>query len=514
MAVGIGGRRLVRRRPRTSAAVAVLLVITVVVGMAAGVLPGPRRFVRSFGVRVGYWRTGLAIARERPLLGAGPGCWPEWYAMYKQPEFEETQAAHSAYVQTLAETGAAGLLAWVMFLAAVVRAARRRGPEAEQRDPPPEADGMRGVLAMAAPVVVAVILLGDYVLMGTFVPPPYVPDWLEAAPWLPTLLVCAVWAAAFLALFGARGGVGARVPAWALWGGVAGFLFHSAGEFTLRVPALGTAAAVLCTLLLARPECRGVRLRPMAGGLLLATAAGVVVFWMAVPLPRAVEAAISAAEARQSRDMLLGGAGRRLLPREMRAHVTRATDAYRRACAAMPWDDRAWHARAEWALGLAAGTGDPGYLAEASEAAQRAVDANPLSSTNWALLGQVREAAGDAQEAASAYERAAELHPSLPKAWYRYGRAAERAGADAMEVLTAYQRAQGLMSGQYHERNRVLGTEREFRAFWREVRGTEPPAEIPHAASDLAEAGRLWQQLLEEKVASLGASQSAVSPPP
>lgn len=482
------GRRLVRRHRWAAPAGVAAAIVLLLIAYEAGALPRPRQFADSLGVRLGYWQTSIRIGRERPLLGVGPGSWADWYAMLKEPEFEETRSPHSLYFQLWAETGAAGLLLWAAFWAVLfvqaLRPAAAPGEDAAEAGGPPDDGRTRAAerprwLTVAGPAMAAAALLFDYGLMGTFSPPRYVPDWLQAMPWLPYVGIWAVWAATFLSLYG-PGLRGIASSPWPLTAGLAAFLLHSAAEFTLQVPAIGGTVAVLCGLLLSgsgAPAERRVRLGPAGQAAVLAVVGACIVLYSAVAVRRVVTAG-SSTEAADS--IRMGLASPQGAP-DARSRIEEATAEARRACAALPWDDAAWRELAVWLLSA----GDPSMLAEAVRVAERAAELNPLHSANWSLLGTARAWAGDAVGAAQAYERAARLHPSLPESWYRYGRALERAGRrDA--AAEAFGRALELMPRQYHPRNLVLGGPSELMQLWREGAGAAPGASLLSTAADLA----------------------------
>jgi O-antigen ligase len=73
------------------------------------------------------WRSGLAMARDHPLTGVGPGLVKQVYPRYAAPEVTNTQRSHvhNAALQVLIERGVLGLAAWLwLFAAFFVRAAR------------------------------------------------------------------------------------------------------------------------------------------------------------------------------------------------------------------------------------------------------------------------------------------------------------------------------------------------------------------------------------------------------
>ena len=61
--------------------------------------------------RLNFWRSGLAIFWDHPLLGTGPGTYAYVHAKYQQDVRHYARDAHSLYVQTAAEMGVVGLVA-------------------------------------------------------------------------------------------------------------------------------------------------------------------------------------------------------------------------------------------------------------------------------------------------------------------------------------------------------------------------------------------------------------------
>lgn len=478
------GRRFVLRHPAQSLLATAVLVLVVVLVLARwrGALPSPQEFARSLGVRLGYWQTSAEMALKRPAFGVGPGNWPEWYAMLKKPEFEETKSAHSLYFQLWAETGTAGLLLFAALWVAVLAQALGRVPAAQAPEPQRASRAAERRLIAASLGMAAAALVFDYAMLGTFSPPEHVPAWLAAAPFLPYVLVYVVWTVVFLVIFGAPLADGSSLPAWGLAAGLAVFLLHSAGEFTLEVPAIGGTAAVLAALLLTvnPTEERRVALKPRACALAFAACAAVVAFWSIVVTGHALDAALSAdaAEALEAR----GGRGPRARTEDVTAEL-------RRACAAVPWDDKSWRNLAAWVIRPLRGGQVSASSAEAVEASRRATELNPLNASNWALLGEVQSLSGDLRAAALSYHRAAQLYPSLPEAWYRYGVALEAAGAMPAEAATAYGRALELMPRQYHQRNLFLGPPGELLALWRSLTGGAPRPLLAVAEDLAARAG-------------------------
>jgi O-antigen ligase len=86
--------------------------------------------------RVYMWRSGLAIWREHPVLGVGPGELKRVYERYALPEAvkKRTGHVHNTPLQMLVERGALGLAAWlwiwVAFFARAIGLLRRLPEEA------------------------------------------------------------------------------------------------------------------------------------------------------------------------------------------------------------------------------------------------------------------------------------------------------------------------------------------------------------------------------------------------
>ncbi|MHC4481860.1 MAG: O-antigen ligase family protein, partial [Planctomycetota bacterium] len=355
-----GAAILLRRHWRKLLAVAVIGGVLAAVAYGTGVVPARGRIAGSLGVRLGYWNTSLQIARERPAFGVGPGSWAEWYAMRKQPEFEETRDAHSLYLQLLAESGAVGLALWLALWAGVFSCAFKGAGRTVSAEPEAGGacrggrSGARRSLRVAGLGMAALALGFDYAAVGTFLPPRHVPAWLAAAPWLPYALVYAAWAASFLALFGAKRAWGAVLSPWALVAALAAFLLHSGAEFTLVVPAIGGTVAVFGALLLSTgdlPRRREFRLTPAVAALVFAASAAVVVLWAAVPTRRVLAAVISRQSA-ESMQAELGERGRIAA----RGRLEKVTEELRQACVAVPWDGDSWRDLGAWHLALARGS--------------------------------------------------------------------------------------------------------------------------------------------------------------
>lgn len=63
--------------------------------------------------RLARYRVGVAVLRDYPWLGTGPGGLSVVYPRYAAPEARENWHLHNTYLQILVERGAAALVAWV-----------------------------------------------------------------------------------------------------------------------------------------------------------------------------------------------------------------------------------------------------------------------------------------------------------------------------------------------------------------------------------------------------------------
>lgn len=115
--------------------------------LAAGALVAPYELRHRFlsmadpeeaGVRerISMWKSGLAMWRERPILGVGPGGVKREYVHYAREEAvkKRTGHVHNTPLQILVERGVLGLAAWlwlwIAFYAHAIRRLRRLPPEA------------------------------------------------------------------------------------------------------------------------------------------------------------------------------------------------------------------------------------------------------------------------------------------------------------------------------------------------------------------------------------------------
>lgn len=90
-----------------------------------GRLVGLREFADYPRIRL--WRTSLAIARDHPWVGAGPGSWPGLFPTYKVPgQYNNTGHPHNDILNQLVQVGIIGVLAWCFLFWRILREAWRR----------------------------------------------------------------------------------------------------------------------------------------------------------------------------------------------------------------------------------------------------------------------------------------------------------------------------------------------------------------------------------------------------
>lgn len=118
-AAAFAGLQLLRderlRRLAQRYALPLLIVALALVGVAVFVLTRLSAEVGHFSgdvLRFDLWRGALAITRDHPLLGVGPGEFGHVYRSYRDPAYLDNRfsTAHNFYFNTLAETGIVGAL--------------------------------------------------------------------------------------------------------------------------------------------------------------------------------------------------------------------------------------------------------------------------------------------------------------------------------------------------------------------------------------------------------------------
>jgi len=75
----------------------------------------------SLSARGDYWRGAIAIARDHPWLGTGPGTFGSIYPKYKIAATEEAQMVHNNFLQMWCDSGVVGFLTFALLWLVAVR---------------------------------------------------------------------------------------------------------------------------------------------------------------------------------------------------------------------------------------------------------------------------------------------------------------------------------------------------------------------------------------------------------
>jgi tetratricopeptide (TPR) repeat protein len=151
-------------RPRWSRRAVTVALIAVALAASAAFIPGPanpryigdqKRLASGIDVaqasfdpqsialrtRLGLWRRTLAMVRDHPMWGVGPGNWPIAFPRYAEPSATREgvlsavmapRQAHNDVLERIAETGVVGLAAFAWLVLSVVLAVRHRLRDADE----------------------------------------------------------------------------------------------------------------------------------------------------------------------------------------------------------------------------------------------------------------------------------------------------------------------------------------------------------------------------------------------
>lgn len=88
----------------------------------------------SLDARTDYWRGAIAIIKDHPWVGTGPGTFGSIYPKYKTALTEEAQAVHNSFLQMWSDSGVLAFLAfaalWIVAVRDSLRLARQRAGDA------------------------------------------------------------------------------------------------------------------------------------------------------------------------------------------------------------------------------------------------------------------------------------------------------------------------------------------------------------------------------------------------
>jgi O-antigen ligase len=422
------------------------LIIVWAIAQASGSLPPLRDYFGSTSVRYGYWRAGVSIFAEHPLVGVGLDNFADFYASKKLPEDQEARRAHNDYIQLAAETGLIGILTYAAFLALFWRRVRRMGAEPVLAQPEPsalDAPATAGLLALSAVVLGLEALCGGALRASTGF---WGWEWL-CALWLG-------WMVYLLLNSRSQDPFAMGRPSCATIGiacGIIAFLVHSLGDFHHYVGGTLQTAWILMALLLSarlseEQESYAVD-REIGPGLRLGLvfgAAAVVLLVLYGFVARVAEANVlreRALEPHRSEENC-----RRDLEEAIRQFPM---DAENHALLSDFYLD-------EWRRGRHRTAQNVSVISLAIYSAKDAIEMDPMRSEYYMRLGRLyeiqwreRRLPQDYQDAVAAYQRAEELFPSSPDAPLNLGRLYDRAG-NYEAALPNYIRAHRLSEEQYH----------------------------------------------------------------
>ena len=438
-------------RKRRMQVACLLLALLIVLGIAqrAGLFPPLGDYAGSSMVRFKYWRAGLAIAEQHPVLGVGLDNFADYYAAAKHPDDQEARRAHNDYIQLAAEAGLIGLAVYVLFWVAYWR--RIRVLAADTPLHTAEAPTPARPLPVAVALLAAGVFLLESLCGGRLMS--------EHEPWAFTwpLSLCIGWIAFMLVYMYSEDDAPFRPNSATCIGlacGLIAFLVHSLSDFDHYIPGILQTAWIMMGLLFV---CRTEREeesyavdRPMGAALrmaLLLVAVGLAVLFLYGFVLRVIEAQVLRERAM---DFV-----------KERSVEQRETD-LRNATLANPYDAHPYALLSDlyanaWLAGARTSSSGASTLAEAIVFARQAARLAPARSEYHNRLGRLYEArwltAGqnsDYAAALAAFQKAEEFFPSNPDAPLQVARIYDEGGQTDI-ALGKYLRAVQLSQDeQYH----------------------------------------------------------------
>jgi hypothetical protein len=90
---------------------------------------------KSLGYRLQYWQSSLAMIRDQPLLGVGPGNFQDYYTTYKLPQAsEEIRDPHNWILEIAATAGIPAAIVLATFLVGALTMLIRRKPSRDSNE--------------------------------------------------------------------------------------------------------------------------------------------------------------------------------------------------------------------------------------------------------------------------------------------------------------------------------------------------------------------------------------------
>jgi hypothetical protein len=86
----------------------------------------------SVGARFDYWQVAARVAKERPLLGSGPGTFQCPYAELKRPKSEMARLTHNDYLEQFSDSGWIGGLSYLVWIGLLLWTTGRRVRQSKQ----------------------------------------------------------------------------------------------------------------------------------------------------------------------------------------------------------------------------------------------------------------------------------------------------------------------------------------------------------------------------------------------
>jgi len=225
-------RRLARHWRKCLLALGAMAVLGVA-GVAAYGLANDRLPGKTMTFRWYYWSASGEIARDCPLLGAGPGNFPAAYLLHRRPQAEEAvKIPHNALVHAVVQYGLVGGALYAAIAVCVLLGSAR--PEAVSIPRPQQvtAVNVRAVTPLLL-VVFAAVAARMFLGQAAQDPAMLVLECVMPAVLLAVMLALAAWWGDGLGVSWLDGGA-VRV---ALGCGLAAFVLHNMVTFSLSMPA-------------------------------------------------------------------------------------------------------------------------------------------------------------------------------------------------------------------------------------------------------------------------------------
>lgn len=412
---------------------------------------------KSILYRTEYWRATMALIRDYPWFGCGPGNFQQYYPLYKLPQASETVAdPHNFVLEVWANAGTPAMLALLAFLALLARLAWRTpgdnrlpaatdqavtaaGPPAKESssqtmESGPCAAGRagmalhehagRGSVALGwiwGGAVAGFLLAFPLGLVAGF-PPPQSLFWIGLPLAGLAVFLLRQWA------------IDGRLPGWLLPGALAVLLLNLSAAGGIGFAGVASSFWLLAALI-ASASSLGRPLRPPAW---LQWSAAVAAVLVAGACYRTMYAPLLEAQSSILAAMAHAGQGR----------MQSAEDALRDAAAADPYSPQPWLQLAAVYHQQLLASESPPRSDRFDAAVEQARRLNPRSFAQERQIGDWRLALyrrGSDQrqlrQALDSYARAADLHPTsslvhaqLSWVWHVAGRA-DRAAEEAAQAL-------------------------------------------------------------------------------